>query len=181
MTFGILQTFIVLSSLENGIEQGELFFTIFAATLIVFRLGVGKRADRFSRRPLILFSAFVTLAGLMVLAFSANLALLILGSFIYAVGFAYLPTTLSALLLDHTPPDSRGLALGIFMAVFDGGIGLGSIALGPLADLWGYPAMYMIGGGMAAACLLYFYLQTMGRHAIAAEPSGDADEAPQVL
>lgn len=177
MTFGILQTFIVLSSLENGIEQGELFFTIFAATLIVFRLGVGKRADRVSRRPLILFSAFVTLAGLMVLSFSANLPLLILGSFIYAVGFAYLPTTLSALLLDHTPPDSRGLALGIFMAVFDGGIGLGSIALGPLADLWGYPAMYMIGGCIAAACLLYFCLQTTGMHAVAAEPSGGADEA----
>ncbi|MBC7246389.1 MAG: MFS transporter [Actinobacteria bacterium] len=172
MTFGALQTFIVLSSLEHGIEQGELFFTVFAATLIVFRLGVGKRADRISRRPLILFSAFVTLAGLIVLAFSANLALLILGSFIYAVGFAYLPTTLSALLLDHTPPDSRGLALGIFMAVFDGGIGLGGIALGPLADLWGYAAMYVTSGCLAAAGLLYFYARTSGRLEASAEKAG---------
>ncbi len=46
LTFGALQTFIVLSSREHGIDQGELFFTVFAATLIAFRLGVGKKADR---------------------------------------------------------------------------------------------------------------------------------------
>jgi len=163
MTFGILQTFIVLSSLEHGIEQGELFFTVFAATLIVFRLGMGKRADRVSRRPLIIFSAFITLAGLVILAFSAKLPLLVLGSFVYAVGFAYLPTTLSALLLDHTPPDSRGFALG------------------PLADLWGYPAMYMIGGGIAASCLLYFFLQTAEWRMAAVRPRRDTGETRKAL
>lgn len=181
MTFGALQTFIVLSSLQHGIEQGELFFTVFAVTLIVFRLGVGKRADRFSRRPLIVFSALITLAGLVILAFSPNLTFLVLGSFIYAVGFAYLPTTLSALLLDHTPPHSRGLALGIFMAVFDGGIGLGGLALGPLADLWGYAALYLISGGIAGACLLYFLARTSARLGAAAEGAGEAGKEERIL
>jgi len=158
LTFGALQTFVVLSSLEKGIEQGELFFTVFAVTLIAFRLLVGRKADRFPRELLILASGAVTLAGLATLAFAPSLALLVLGSFLYALGFAYLPTTMSALLLDHTPEESRGLALGIFMAVFDSGVGLGGLALGPLADGLGYPAMYMISGALAMACLAYFLL-----------------------
>lgn len=160
LTFGSLQTFIVLSALANGIEQGELFFTVFAVTLIAFRLGAGKRADGWPRRPLILASGILTLAGLAVIAYSGHLALLILGSLVYALGFAYLPTTLSALLLDHTPASDRGTAIGIFLAVFDLGIGLGGIAMGPLADAWGYPAMYMAGGAAALICLVYFFLRT---------------------
>ncbi len=160
LTFGTLQTFIVLSSQSKGVEQGELFFTVFALTLIAFRLGVGKRADRWQRRGLILASASVTLCGLGILAFSFSFFHLLLGSFLYALGFAYLPTTLSALLLDHTDAAGRGAALGIFMAVFDIGIGLGGIALGPIADLWGYTAMYLCGGVIALACLALFMTRT---------------------
>ena len=160
LTFGMLQWFIILSSEARGIEQGELFFTVFAATLIAFRLGVGKRADWWPRRPIILASAMISLGGLAVIAYAGNLAVLLVGTFVFALGFAYLPTTLSALLLDHTPVSDRGAALGIFMAVFDVGIGLGGIALGPLADLWGYTTMYLCGGGLALLTLAFFLLRT---------------------
>ncbi len=161
LLFGMLQWFIVLSSEARGIEQGELFFTVFAITLIVFRLGVGRKADRWPRRPLIVASAFLSLGGLAVIAYASNLIILLVGTFIFGLGFAYLPTTLSALLLDHTSLRDRGAALGIFMAVFDIGILLGGVALGPLADLWGYTAMYMCGGALALMTLIFFLLRTV--------------------
>lgn len=160
LTFGALSTFIILSSLEKGIEQGELFFTAFAVTLIAFRLLVGKRVDQWPRRPLILTSAVVTLAGLVMIAQAGNFPFFLLGSFVYALGFAYLPTSLSALLLDYTPPSDWGSALGIFLAVFDVGVGMGAFAMGPLADAWGYAAMYLAGGVIALAGLIYFTLRT---------------------
>lgn len=156
LTFGSLQYFIVLSSQKKGVEQGELFFTVFAATLILFRLLLGRRADRIPRRALISASAVVTLSGLILLAFAGSLLQLLLGSLVYALGFAYLPTTFSALLLDETPAESRGLVLGIFLAVFDLGICLGGLAMGPLADLLGYSAMYATGGVLASMGLIYF-------------------------
>ncbi len=156
LTFGALQAFIILSSEARGIRLGQLFFTIFAVTLIVFRLGMGRKADRLPRRPLIVASALATLAGLVIIAPAGNIALLFTGIFIYALGFAYLPTTLSALLLDHTPVEDRGAALGIFMAVFDLGICLGSFALGPLADLWNYTVMYLVATAIALASLVIF-------------------------
>lgn len=171
LTFGSLQTFIVLSSQSKGVDQGELFFTVFAATLIAFRLGVGRRADRINRRHLVLASGLMTLAGLGMLAYVNGLVLLLSGSLVYAIGFAYLPTTLSALLLDHTPPEMRGRALGMFMAVFDVGIGLGGIALGPVADALGYPPMYLLGGALAASTLVYFYVYA---HNGGALPSAEA-------
>lgn len=161
LTFGALQTFIILSSEARGVDQAEWFFTVFAVTLIVFRLGMGRKADRLPRRPLIVTSALFSLAGLVVIAFAGNFPIIIAGSFIYALGFAYLPTTLSALLLDHTPVSDRGGALGIFMAVFDVGIGLGGIALGPLADLWNYTAMYMVAAAIALAGLIFFLSEAM--------------------
>jgi len=160
LTLGTLQAFIILSSEAKGIDLGQFFFTIFAATLIVFRVGVGRRADRWPRRPLIVASACATLAGLVIIALASSIAILFTGTFVYALGFAYLPTTLSALLLDHTPESDRGAALGIFMAVFDVGIGLGSLALGPLADLWNYTTMYLACAAIGLAGLLFFLFLT---------------------
>jgi len=169
LTLGTLQTFIILSSEAKGMDLGQYFFTIFAATLIVFRLGVGRKADRWPRRPLIIASACATLVGLAIISFAGNIVLLFTGIFIYALGFAYLPTTLSALLLDYTPVSDRGAALGIFMAVFDIGIGLGSIALGPLADVWNYTTMYLACAAIGLAGLLYFLMLTTGKHAAPGE------------
>ncbi len=160
LTLGSLQTFIVLSALKDGIEQGELFFTVFAVTLIIFRLGVGRRADALSRRPLILVSGVVALAGLALIAYAGNLSLLVVGSFVYGLGLAYLPTALSALLLDHTPVMDHGAVLGIFLAVFDLGMGLGGLAMGPIADAFGYPAMYLAGGAIALIGMLVFAATT---------------------
>ncbi len=160
LTLGSLTTFIVLSASSNGIQQGELFFTVFAGTLIVFRLGVGKRADALPRRPLILTSGVITIAGLAIISYAGHLFFLVLGSFIYGLGLAYLPTALSALLLDHTTLPDWGAVLGIFLAVFDLGMGLGGIAMGPLADAWGYASMYMIGAMIALLGMLFFALNT---------------------
>ena len=161
LTFGTLQTFIILSSEAKDMNMGQWFFTIFAVTLIIFRLGMGRKADRLPRRPLIITSAAASLTGLTVIALSGNIVLLFAGIFIYALGFAYLPTTLSALLLDHTPASDRGAALGIFMAVFDIGIGLGGIALGPLADLWNYTTMYLVAAAIALVGLVFFLAETI--------------------
>ena len=55
------------------------------------------------------------------------------------------------------------------MAVFDIGICLGSIIMGPLADLWNYTSMYFAAGGIALASLVYFFLKAMGTR----ETAGD--------
>ncbi len=177
-TYGSLSTFIVLSAEEVGISQGELFFTVFAATLLVIRLGVGAKADGWSRRALVLGSGAITLVGLVGIAYSGSLAWLIAGSFVYALGFAYLPTTLSAMLLDHTPDSSRGMMLGMYLAAFDIGMALGGLLMGPLADRWGYTTMYLAGGGLALACLVWFFLRTSGM--AAAEKAGYLEEQQEM-
>jgi len=175
LTLGSLTTFIILSASSNGIQQGELFFTVFAGTLIIFRLGVGKRADALPRRPLILTSGVIAIAGLAMIAYAGHLSFLILGSFIYALGLAYLPTSLSALLLDHTALPDWGGVLGIFLAVFDLGMGLGGVAMGPLADAWGYASMYMIGAMIALLGMLFFALNTGNSRTIHFSADGELD------
>ncbi len=160
LTFGSLSTFIVLSAKKAGMDQGELFFTAFAVMLISFRLAVGSRADRWPRRQLILISGIITLVGLAFIAFSRQLFPLILGSLIYALGFAYVPTTLSALLLDNSPEGSWGIMLGLFFAIFDLGVLAGSVVMSPIADASGYPGMYMAGAALACVSLIYFFLRT---------------------
>jgi predicted MFS family arabinose efflux permease len=44
------------------------------------------------------------------------------------------------------------------MAVFDLGIGLGGIILGPLADLWNYTTMYLVAAAISLAGLVYFLI-----------------------
>ena len=157
ITIGALTTFVVLSSDKAGFGHGELFFVIFALTLIAFRLAAGKWAERLPRLLLVSASGLVAVSGLAMLALARSLAVFLLGSLIYALGIAYVPTTLSALLLDKTTPERRGFVLGLFMAVFDLGVGLGGLVLGPVADTLGYPAAYLASAAMALAGLSLLY------------------------
>lgn len=158
MTIGALTTFVVLSSDKAGFGHGELFFVVFAVTLIVFRLAAGRWAERLPRLALIVASGLIAVIGLATVALARSLVVFLLGSMVYALGIAYVPTTLSALLLDLTAPERRGLVLGLFMAVFDIGVGLGGIVLGPLADALGYPSMYLVSACVALAGLGILFL-----------------------
>jgi MFS family permease len=125
---------------------------------------LGKLADRFGRKPLILLSMFVA-AGVSVLIpqMDSLVPLAVLWA-IEAVCFAASQPSSEAMVTDLTEPEQRGRIFGIF--AFIGGLGA---VIGPIGGGWLYDTFsqaapfYLNGVVMAASAGLLWLMLKEGR------------------
>jgi predicted MFS family arabinose efflux permease len=77
-----------------------------------------------------------------ILAFSKTLPMFILVAVIWGIGNAFLMPLLVAYVLDRVG-SSPGPAMGTFTAISDLGISLGSVTMGIILHVTGYPIMFL--------------------------------------
>jgi MFS transporter, DHA1 family, solute carrier family 18 (vesicular amine transporter), member 1/2 len=123
----------------------------YAAPIALLSLPLGRAADRFGRRVLLIAGLLVIAAGSVLIAVSHSLELLIAARTIQGIGSAASWISALALVSDTAPPGRRGESLGAALAA----TGIGSIA-GPAlggvtADVLSYEAPFLIACGCALA------------------------------
>jgi len=137
-----VMAFLPLYARSLGIENIGLFYVLAGITSIVVRPLLGKKSDAIGRGPAIAFGLSAQLIGL-VFIFAANgIALILVGGFFVALGWAMVGSTATALAMDLTDPRSRGRGMATFSLSFQLGVGIGSLIAGALADLVGLRGMY---------------------------------------
>ncbi|MBU4489679.1 MAG: MFS transporter [Actinobacteria bacterium] len=155
-TLGAVEAFLALFAKAEGIGRFALFFTVSAGLLIGLRLLAGSLPDRLGRR-LAGAAALVTLSvSMVVLAVADSFTGLSTAAVIWGAGFAFLSPSLSALLIDHAPPDELGSAFGIYTAAFEGGIAFGAIAMGPVVSWLGFRYAYLLIGCVSLIGAVFF-------------------------
>jgi MFS family permease len=105
---------------QVGLLQGPAFTLVYVFTA----LPLGRVADRYSRRRLLLAGATLWCAATVMCGVAPSAGVFLAGRLLLGVGEAALIPTALSLLGDAFPPERRGLALGVFL--------LGSVVGGPL-------------------------------------------------
>ncbi len=153
MMYSVLPIYISKELGANVMETGMLFTT--GATVGLFTsIIIGKIADRFGKKPLILLSQM--LFALVMLIYS------IITDFVYAYpihvleGFAWasLGVAYPALLADVAKKGRRGEAFGIYNTVWNMGWVIGPILGGTLAHFFGFRLMLRISAIMILVGLI---------------------------
>jgi MFS family permease len=158
---GILLTFLILHLEKQGLDSSGLqsaamVFTVFAVSVVVTRLALGRLVDRI-RADLVCSIGMLTVAagfGLMICATNfttAALAAALLGS-----GFSPLYPALILLATNRLDPTRRAAGLGIFTASVEagvaGGVLIGGILVaryGASAALWAAVGAQLLGAVLA--------------------------------
>jgi MFS family permease len=153
--YGAVQSFVVLYAEDRNIERAGLYFTSFAAAVLVSRLFGGRFADRYGRWAVVLPALAIGSASLLVLAAASNLPLLLLTGALFGLAFGSFHPALTALAIDLVPPERRGAGMATFTSSFELGIGSGSILAGVLASATGYSTMFLICAALPAIALVY--------------------------
>jgi MFS family permease len=116
----------------------------FAVTSVICRPIAGRQADRRGRRVvLVVGSLALALGGLMYLA-ADNVATLVLARLVVGVGEGSVYTAGAAWTVDISPPERRGMALGMFGLAVWGGFSLGPVAGELLRSSSGYDAAWIL-------------------------------------
>jgi MFS family permease len=144
-------------------------FTVFALTFILTRFFLGHLADRFGGAKVALLCVLVEAAGLALIWRAPSFAPSLIGAALTGFGYSLVYPGLGVEAVRLAPAQSRGLAMGAYTAFLDVALGLGTPALGLLADRAGLGAVFGVGmlaalgaGGVAAALLNKTRAQCVG-------------------
>ncbi len=107
------------------------------------------------------------LFGLLVIAFSLSRSLWLSDLILFASGAAMMTafSTITSLVQLVAPNEMRGRVMSIFMVAFRGGMPLGSLTSGYLANVWTAPTTLALNGALLGLVAVYF----MARHRIVHE------------
>jgi MFS family permease len=154
--YGGITSFVALFADRSGIHPRGIYFTTFAAVVLVTRPFAGRLADRVGHRRFVLPCFVLAALGFALLAASSSRGQMVGAAVVFALGFGNLYPAFVAHVVKHVDPRRRGSAFGGILAAFDTGIGTGSIALGAIIERHGFAAAYAVAAGLAALALPVF-------------------------
>jgi len=156
---GAMIYFIAVFGNSVGIGRVAPFFLVFSLAAILTRFGMGDLSDRRGRKTVILPAALIIVGNLFVIAEIRSFPLLVVAGFVGGLGQGLIFPALSTYIIDFLGRENKGLAISLYLSLFDVGMGLGSPLFGWISDMAGYRWMYRIAGLCLLASTAVFMLK----------------------
>ncbi|MFK7927401.1 MAG: MFS transporter [Myxococcota bacterium] len=131
-----------------------LLITVGVTAVIVQGGLVGRLANRFGERPLVILGIFLEAIGVLampVIGLSGSFPLLLAGGVVLAIGSGLLSPSLTSLLSVASPDEDQGSILGLGQSLSALGRVLGPAVAGLLFQWW-VPLPFYLGGGLLVLC-----------------------------
>lgn len=151
--------FIALFGSSIGIQRIGMFFVTFSLAAILARFFIGDLSDRYGRKKVIFPAASIISLNAFLIAMVKSPVLFVLTGFIGGFGQGLIFPALSAYVIDIIGRKNKGLALSLYLSLFDIGMGLGSPFFGWISDIFGYRKMYVFAGLLLTAINIIFTLK----------------------
>ncbi len=153
---GTVLNFIALFGAGMGFHRLSPFFLAFSTAAVLTRLGIGDISDRYGRKRVIIPSAFLISLNLLWIAGVHSYWAFVLSGFVAGLGQGLIFPALSTYVIDFLGRENKGLALGLYLSLFDVGMGIGSPIFGWISDASGYRTMYVVAGCLSVLLTLIF-------------------------
>lgn len=165
MAFSVVLAFLNNYARDEGVaETGGTFFLIYAGTVLLVRLVIGRIQDARGDNVVVVPLLLALGAGLAVLAISPTGVPLVISGVLVGLGFGGLFSAIQAATVTAARPERVGLAISTFLLMADAGIGLGPLVAGALLPLAGFRGTFLVFAALGAAGLV-LYLLVHGRTA----------------
>jgi len=146
--FGLAATSNFIAPLAQQRQLGYVstYYFAYSCAAIGIRVVVGRLADRIGERQLIPWGLVIAASGLLFLPLVHSNPLLMIFGFLFGLGHGLLFPSLNAMAVRDEPMAVRGKITGIFTGGIDTGNFCGSLLLGVIGELCGYPALFIAAG-----------------------------------
>lgn len=157
--FGAMFTFPQPFALELGMERVRALFLAYTVAAVVARLGLGPFTDRWGRRRVSLVALVLYAAAAGMTATLGEVGLAAVGA-IFGLAHGLFYPTFNALAVQDVGAHARGKAMALFNAAFNVGYSVGVFGLGLLAQVMGYPPVFVLASVIALLALLVLAADT---------------------
>jgi len=145
----------------NSINVARIgpFFAMFSGAAILTRFFMGDISDRYGRKQVIFPAALIISLNCLLLALVRSPGMFLVAGFVGGFGQGLIFPALSTYMIDVLGRENKGLALSLYLSLFDVGMGLGSPFFGWVSDVAGHRNMYLIAGGFLFVFTFIFTLK----------------------
>src|SRR5216683_2771608 len=146
----------------------NLLFTYAGIVIVLMQGGlVGRLVKRWGERSLLIAGLGMLAAGLALLSWSTNLALLLVALGIVSIGDGAVTPVVSALLSFASPPTRQGETLGLSQGVAGLGRIIGPLAAGSIFAIGGPGAPFILGSVLVVLAALIALPVLSSKHMVA--------------
>lgn len=145
-----ITAFVALLFAERGWEGTSLVFTIFGVSFIVARLFFSPLPDRIGGAKVALVCAAIEAVGLLMIWPATTPLVAFIGASLVGFGYSLAFPGFGVEAVRRAPPESRGMAMGAYVAFLDISLGITGPLLGVVASHLGIGMVYL-----AAAALVF--------------------------
>jgi len=143
---GAVVYFIALFGKSIPLDRVGPFFLCFSGAAVLTRLGIGGLSDKYGRKQVIFPAVCIISFNLLLISQVKSLWMFILTGIIGGFGQGLIFPAVTTYIIDILGRENKGLAISLYLAFFDIGMGFGSTFFGWISDLYGYRKMYLLAG-----------------------------------
>ena len=159
--FGVITAFVALLFAAREWGNASLAFTAFGLAFIVARLLFGHLPDKLGGARVALVCVLVEAVGQLLIWGAGSAPMAYAGAALTGFGYSLAFPGFGVEAVRRAPPQSRGAAMGAYVAFLDISLGITGPAAGAMATAWGVGAVYLA-GAVAVACSLAVAVRLLG-------------------
>lgn len=152
--FGVITAFIALLFAAKDWGNASLAFTCFGLAFIGARILFGHLPDKLGGARVALVCVVIEAFGQLLIWGSDSASIAYLGAALTGFGYSLAFPGFGVEAVRRAPPQSRGIAMGAYVAFLDISLGITGPAAGAIAGAWGVGAVYLAGAVAVALSLL---------------------------
>jgi MFS family permease len=141
---------------EKHLAFVSLYYLTYSGMAVLTRFVGGRLADQLGELRIIPYAMIVTGSGLLLLCFLGGEVILVISGILSGLGHGFLFPCLTAVAVRDEPVAIRGKVTGAFTGSLDAGAFSGSILLGYIGEVAGFPALFLTAGLSLFVGLLFF-------------------------
>lgn len=149
--FGVITTFVALLFSAKHWGNASLAFTAFGAAFIGARLCFGHLPDKLGGAKVALWCVLIETAGQLLIWGADGELMAYIGAALTGFGYSLAFPGFGVEAVRRAPPQSRGVAMGAYVAFLDISLGLTGPIAGAIANRSGVSAVYLA-GAVAVVC-----------------------------
>lgn len=169
--FGLITAFIALLFASRHWGDPSLAFTAFGVAFIGARIFFGHLPDTLGGARVALVCVVIEAAGQLLIWGSDTALIAYLGAALTGFGYSLAFPGFGVEAVRRAPPQTRGLAMGAYVAFMDISLGITSPLAGALAGAYGISSVYLAGAAAVALAFVVALVLLRGKWATSAPPS----------